>query len=269
MRSLTFCLWSLPRAPGGSESRYVEGACCTWTLSQHQALSSSPVLQVVQPINGDPFIGMLEVGVMPTIFYPRLPVNLNALAGPGPSACKAHRHADSVAPLTVAAIPQTPVTSSPVVAGFLSNLPAYRIGVSPLLRGVEIGLVHGFLAAGQHPSPCGRALAPACFLSAPVACVKQSRSVPRHLKSHSCLGLPRLQLSEVGAQGLALQACTAAPEAQSAGVAPTRMPLPGLTWGGVAARPGAGPFIKFSPLRKRARRGGASVAAFAWNSKKP
>ncbi|CAK0784713.1 hypothetical protein CVIRNUC_007917 [Coccomyxa viridis] len=58
--------------------------------------------QVVQPINGDPFIGMLE----------------------------------------------TPVTSSPLVAGFLSNLPAYRIGVSPLLRGVEIGLVHGLLVTG-------------------------------------------------------------------------------------------------------------------------
>ena len=43
---------------------------------------------------------------------------------------------------------QTPVTSSPIVAGFLSNLPAYRIGVDPLLRGVEIGLVHGLLVTG-------------------------------------------------------------------------------------------------------------------------
>lgn len=56
----------------------------------------------VQPINGDPFIGMLE----------------------------------------------TPVTSSPLVAWYLSNLPAYRTGVDPTLRGVEIGLAHGFLAAG-------------------------------------------------------------------------------------------------------------------------
>jgi len=38
------------------------------------------VLQVIQPVNGDPFIGMLE----------------------------------------------TPVTSSPLVASYLSNLPAYR-----------------------------------------------------------------------------------------------------------------------------------------------
>lgn len=57
---------------------------------------------MVQPINGDPFIGMLE----------------------------------------------TPVTSSPLVAWYLSNLPAYRTSVDPTLRGVEIGLAHGFLMAG-------------------------------------------------------------------------------------------------------------------------
>jgi Photosystem I reaction centre subunit XI len=56
-------------------------------------------VQVVLPVNGDPYIGMLE----------------------------------------------TPVTSAPIVAGYLSNLPAYRTGVSPLLRGVEIGLAHGLL----------------------------------------------------------------------------------------------------------------------------
>merc|ERR1712196_39594 len=58
--------------------------------------------QVIQPLNGDPFIGMLE----------------------------------------------TPVTSAPLVANYLSNLPAYRTGVSPLLRGVEIGLAHGFFLPG-------------------------------------------------------------------------------------------------------------------------
>ncbi|KAK4273629.1 hypothetical protein QN277_021996 [Acacia crassicarpa] len=58
--------------------------------------------QVIQPINGDPFIGSLE----------------------------------------------TPVTSSPLVAWYLSNLPAYRTAVSPLLRGVEVGLAHGFLLVG-------------------------------------------------------------------------------------------------------------------------
>merc|ERR1711869_130173 len=58
--------------------------------------------QVVKPINGDPFIGMME----------------------------------------------TPVTSAPIVASFLSNLPAYRTGVAPVLRGVEIGLTHGFFITG-------------------------------------------------------------------------------------------------------------------------
>ncbi|CAN6587143.1 unnamed protein product [Malus baccata var. baccata] len=58
--------------------------------------------QVIQPINGDPFIGSLE----------------------------------------------TPVTSSPLIAWYLSNLPAYRTAVSPLLRGIEVGLAHGFLLVG-------------------------------------------------------------------------------------------------------------------------
>ncbi len=64
-------------------------------------------LQVVLPVNGDPFIGMFE----------------------------------------------TPVTSSPLVAGFLSNLPAYRTQVSPLLRGTEIGLAHGFLVVRFEVQP--------------------------------------------------------------------------------------------------------------------
>ena len=57
---------------------------------------------MIKPINGDPFIGMLE----------------------------------------------TPVTSAPIVANFLSNLPAYRTCVSPLTRGVEVGLAHGFFLTG-------------------------------------------------------------------------------------------------------------------------
>ncbi|KAG6549476.1 hypothetical protein Mapa_009012 [Marchantia paleacea] len=58
--------------------------------------------QVIEPLNGDPFVGGLE----------------------------------------------TPVTSSPLIAWYLSNLPAYRTAVSPLLRGVEVGLAHGFLLVG-------------------------------------------------------------------------------------------------------------------------
>ena len=57
---------------------------------------------MIQPLNGDPFIGMLE----------------------------------------------TPITSTPAVAYFLSNLPAYRVAVSPLLRGTEVGLAHGFFLTG-------------------------------------------------------------------------------------------------------------------------
>ncbi|CAL9131943.1 unnamed protein product [Musa textilis] len=64
--------------------------------------AEKPTYQVIQPINGDPFIGSLE----------------------------------------------TPVTSSPLVAWYLSNLPAYRTAVSPLLRGVEVGLAHGYLLVG-------------------------------------------------------------------------------------------------------------------------
>ena len=64
--------------------------------------ASGEKAQVIKPLNGDPFIGMLE----------------------------------------------TPVTSAPIVANFLSNLPAYRTGVSPLTRGVEVGLAHGFFLTG-------------------------------------------------------------------------------------------------------------------------
>merc|ERR1711937_928827 len=71
-------------------------------LCRTQIIRSQKKAQVIQPLNGDPFIGMLE----------------------------------------------TPVTSAPLVANYLSNLPAYRTGVSPLLRGVEIGLAHGFFLTG-------------------------------------------------------------------------------------------------------------------------
>merc|ERR1719230_432556 len=65
-------------------------------------LKAQEKVDVIQPLNGDPFIGMME----------------------------------------------TPVTSAPIVVNFLSNLPIYRIGVSPLLRGCEIGLAHGFFLPG-------------------------------------------------------------------------------------------------------------------------
>lgn len=42
----------------------------------------------------------------------------------------------------------TPVTSSKTTKAYLSNLPAYRKGLSPLLRGIEIGMAHGYLLVG-------------------------------------------------------------------------------------------------------------------------
>merc|ERR1711957_848143 len=40
------------------------------------------------------------------------------------------------------------ITSSAVTRGILSNLPAYRPGLTPLLRGLEIGLAHGYFLIG-------------------------------------------------------------------------------------------------------------------------
>lgn len=60
--------------------------------------------EVVQPYNGDPFIGNLE----------------------------------------------TPINSSPIVKAYINNLPIYRRGVSPLLRGLEIGMAHGFFLFGPE-----------------------------------------------------------------------------------------------------------------------
>merc|ERR1719378_169129 len=70
--------------------------------SRNTSTNISAKAQLIKPLNGDPFIGMVE----------------------------------------------TPVTTAPIVVNYLSNLPAYRTGVSPLLRGVEIGLAHGFFLPG-------------------------------------------------------------------------------------------------------------------------
>ena len=42
----------------------------------------------------------------------------------------------------------TPITSSSVTRAILQNLPAYRLGLTPLLRGLEIGLAHGYFLMG-------------------------------------------------------------------------------------------------------------------------
>nr|YP_009296212.1 photosystem I subunit XI [Sebdenia flabellata]AOM65147.1 photosystem I subunit XI [Sebdenia flabellata] len=42
----------------------------------------------------------------------------------------------------------TPVSTSSITKSLLSNLPAYRRGLSPLLRGLEIGMAHGYFLVG-------------------------------------------------------------------------------------------------------------------------
>ncbi|MEO8893429.1 MAG: photosystem I reaction center protein subunit XI [Coleofasciculaceae cyanobacterium] len=45
---------------------------------------------------------------------------------------------------------ETPINSSPVVQAYINNLPIYRRGLSPLLRGLEIGMAHGFFLFGPE-----------------------------------------------------------------------------------------------------------------------
>jgi photosystem I subunit XI len=42
----------------------------------------------------------------------------------------------------------TPIGSSSLTRALLKNLPAYRFGLTPLLRGLEIGLAHGYFLIG-------------------------------------------------------------------------------------------------------------------------
>ena len=42
----------------------------------------------------------------------------------------------------------TPITSSAITRSILQDLPAYRNGLTPLLRGLEIGLAHGYFLIG-------------------------------------------------------------------------------------------------------------------------
>merc|ERR1712085_87131 len=42
----------------------------------------------------------------------------------------------------------TPITSSSLTRALLKNLPVYRFGLTPLLRGLEIGLAHGYFFIG-------------------------------------------------------------------------------------------------------------------------
>lgn len=42
----------------------------------------------------------------------------------------------------------TPVNNSSAVNAYIGNLPAYRKGLSPRLRGLEIGMAHGYFLVG-------------------------------------------------------------------------------------------------------------------------
>ena len=42
----------------------------------------------------------------------------------------------------------TPITTSSLTKSYLNLLPAYKSGFSPLLRGINIGYVHGYLLLG-------------------------------------------------------------------------------------------------------------------------
>jgi len=42
----------------------------------------------------------------------------------------------------------TPITTSNLTRSYLSLLPAYKTGLSPLLRGINIGFVHGYFLVG-------------------------------------------------------------------------------------------------------------------------
>lgn len=42
----------------------------------------------------------------------------------------------------------TPINSSPLVKAYINNLPAYRRGLSPIRRGLEVGLAHGYWLVG-------------------------------------------------------------------------------------------------------------------------
>lgn len=44
----------------------------------------------------------------------------------------------------------TPINDSDLVNAFIRNLPAYREGLSPFMRGLEIGMAHGYFLVGPE-----------------------------------------------------------------------------------------------------------------------
>ena len=44
----------------------------------------------------------------------------------------------------------TPINNSGLVKAYINNLPAYRPGLTPFLRGLEIGMAHGYFLVGPE-----------------------------------------------------------------------------------------------------------------------
>ena len=44
----------------------------------------------------------------------------------------------------------TPINSSSLAKAYINNLPAYRPGLTPFLRGLEIGMAHGYFLVGPE-----------------------------------------------------------------------------------------------------------------------
>lgn len=44
----------------------------------------------------------------------------------------------------------TPINDSPLVRAYIRNLPAYRPGLTPFMRGLEIGMAHGYFLVGPE-----------------------------------------------------------------------------------------------------------------------
>ncbi len=44
----------------------------------------------------------------------------------------------------------TPINDSPLARAFINNLPAYRQGLTPFMRGLEIGMAHGYFLVGPE-----------------------------------------------------------------------------------------------------------------------
>jgi photosystem I subunit XI len=44
----------------------------------------------------------------------------------------------------------TPLNDSPIIKTYLQNLPAYRPGLTPFMRGLEIGMAHGYFLVGPE-----------------------------------------------------------------------------------------------------------------------